>query len=329
MALLANTNVFASAIFVGASCQFMLEQAWSFGRGPVSFRPIWTRFLVPNLILLAGALLLVAQLVPIHLPGEPTFGRPVLHVRLNKVTPILGFLFVMLPALFFFVKSRGFPRIIGGFPALALVLIPTLAYACHERHAFMVVLGIVYFLWIYLDDIIAKNAAAQTATLVRATVLIILAAIAAQPGQIRSTFKADFDSTRTAQAIRHNHLDQADTVMVATEPCYTTAVLMQLDHIRGDYGPPPYPPGPMSFADNFYTRMLKEPEPTLEDIKPVVLKLAATHPDKTILVVACNPVNENFNDHDPAYQLVPIYASPTLPDAHWLCEFFQVYVLKR
>ena len=329
LALLASTNVYAAAVFVGISFQFLLEQAWSCGRGTLSIRPIYTRYLIPNLILLAGALLLIAQLAPVPLAGEPIAGRPLLHNHIRNITPNLWMLFLVLPLLAFFSKSRGCPRILGGILAFALVLVPTILYGCHERHAFMVVLGVVYFLWIYLDDIILKNPQIETRILVRTTMLIVFVCVAAQPGQIRGTFKANWDSTHTAKAIIKNNLDQTNTLMVATEPDMTTSILMQLHNIRNDYGPSPYPPQPMSFADFFYTRMKRDQIPTLEDIKPLVLKLASANPSKTILVVSSDPENMNFNDHDPNYDLVPIYASPSHPEYHWFAEFYQVYVLKR
>jgi hypothetical protein len=331
LALLANTNVFAAAVSVGISFQFLLEQASSFGRAPVSIRPIYTRYLVSNLILLAGMLLLVAQLIPVPVLGEPIAVRPESHAQLALTPRSIWILFLILPALLIFAKNRGFPRILGGIPILVLALVPTLLHSCLPRHAFMVVLGIIFFIWIYLDDIVAQSPATGTRTLIQATLFIILACFLAKPGGFKEVFKhnANWDSTHTAQAIIENHLDDPDSIMVVTEPDFSTPILMQLKHIRTDYGPPPYPAAPMSFADSLYTRMKKHQIPSLEDIKPLVLKLALAHPSETIMVVSGDPKNIGFDDHDPSYKLIPIYSSPALPVDHFQSELFQVFVLKR
>ncbi len=329
LALLANTNVFSAAIVVGISFQFLLEQAWAFGRGPVSIRPIYTHYLLPNLILLAGMLLLIAQLIPVPVLGEPVAGRPELSVHLDRIPRPLFLVFLAMAALPYFSKSRGFPRILGGIPALILVLVPTLLHTCQPRHAFMVVIGIVYFIWIYLDDIIAKNPAREARILMQVSLLIVVASFAAKPGGLRQVLRHNWDSTNTAHAIIENHLDEPSTLMVATEPDFTTPVLMQLKNIRTNMAAS-LSAGPMSFADYFYTQMKKHHIPSLEEIKPMVLNLAAANPSKTIMVVSSDPANTGFDDHDSNYVLVPIYSSPVFPSAsHFDQEYFQVFVLKR
>jgi len=331
LALLASTNVYAAAVFVGISFQFLLEQAFSSGQNRFSLRPLFTRYLPANLILLAGALLLVAQLAPVPLPGEPTVGRPVLTFSFNP--SCFAVVLLLIPLFLTCIpKSPGCPRIFGGILTVGLVLIPACLYGMGTRHAFMVVVETVYFIWIYLDDIL-RNSSAKTPPRESfmtglAALLIITICIACQWAGLRTAFKYEFDSRRTAQAIIAHHLDQPDTLLVTTDPAFSTPLLLFFKNIRVTYGPPPYGPPPQSFADFFLTRM-RTHIPTLEEMKPLVMNLAREHPDKTLMVVSVNPGNPPPRNDDPSYQLVPVYLSPPPPVDDHKGEFYQVYLLKK
>jgi putative flippase GtrA len=334
LALLASTNSYAAAVFVGISFQFLLEQTYSFGKRPFSLRPLVKQFLIPNLMLLAGAVLLIAQLAPVPLASEPKGVRPTLTVELSNLGFLLTIIFATPIALLCFSKCPGCPRICGGIPTVGLALIPTLTYGCGSRHSFMLVCEVVYFIWIYLDDIIraikpSGDSVKERSSIVFATILIITGCIACQPGGLRTAFHNHSDSYRTAQAIIRENLDRPGTLLVTTDPCRVTAVLLFLKNIRQTYGPPPYGPPPQSFADFYLTRLRKH-VPTIEELKPLVLKIARENPASTILVVSADPVqNNNFNDPDLSFELIPIYQSPLKAFAYNDDELFQVYTLKR
>ncbi len=337
LALLANTNVYAAAVFVGISFQFMLEQAYSFGQGPFSLRPLFTRYLGANLILLAGALLLVAQLAPVHLAGEPTAWEPALTLGFNP--NISNTILLLVPfALACFRKSPGCPRIYGGMPTVVLTLIPACLYGFSTRHSFMLVLEMIYFIWIYLDDMVRGNFKKSPfpPQTIRglAVVLIITSCLACQWYGLRTAFKYNFDSRRTAMAIIDRQFDRPDTLLVTANPTYTTSLLLFFKNIRVDYGPPPFGPGPQSFADFFLTRM-RTHIPTLSEMKPLVMNLAKANPGKTILVVTVNTDGSHESLNDPDYRLDPVYFSPPPnPEKHEgeffqiKGEFYQVYVLR-
>jgi hypothetical protein len=332
LALFASTNVYAAGVFAGIAFQFVLEQSFSFGRSPFSLGPIFTRFLIPNLILAIGAAAVVAQLAPIPLPGEPTTGKPVLTASLAvlHLNPLIVLASPIL--LVFFSKTPGAPRIFGGIVTVALVLIPAIYYGFGARHSFMLAVEVVYFLWIYFDDILRQLeqkgvSFAAPRLMILSTLLISAVSMACQFEGFRLAFKKDSDSTLAARAIIQRQLDRDDTILITTDPTGISAVLLQLGNVREMYGPPPFPPGPMLFPDFFYRRMAGH-VPSLEEMKPRVLELAQANPSRRIVIIACSRTESSYDNPDPNYQLESVYTSSTGPENSRV-EVFQVFVLKR
>jgi hypothetical protein len=332
LALLANTNVYAAAVFVGIAVQFMLEQACDFGESPFSIRPLYTRYLAANLILLASALLLVAQLAPITLPSEPSEIRgphlsPVFLLGSPAVIVWIVLICTFLPL--FFVKTPGFPRIVGSAIAGLLALLPMLSHSVHTRHIFMLAVGIVYFYWIYYDDLLRADfqprfvVGLQKSTAAW-TLLIAIAVIACQPGGLRYATKKDSDSTAAAVGIINHKLDRPDVLLFATDPTKASSLLFYLKNIVSIYSEPPYPSGPMPFPDYFYTHALGKNIPTLEEVKPLIVELAHSHPNDTLLL--CAGIGDpGFTSDDQGYRLRLVYRSTDGPAFRKDTELYQIY----
>jgi len=333
LALVANTNVYAAAVFVGISVQFMLEQASGFGASPFSLRPLFTRYLAANAILLLGALLLVAQLAPIavlnELPGIHTA-----HMSLS-VIPSVNILIVLLctfPPLLF-VKTPGFPRIVGSAIAGGLVLMPMLSHSVHTRHIFMLAAGVVYFFWIYYDDLLRADLRPEITTGLRRstlawTLLVAIMVLACQPYGWRNAMKKGSDSTRAAEVVLDQKLDRPNVLLFATEATKASTLLVHFQHIASLYSEPPYPPGPMPFPDYFYTRVLGQDIPPLEQVKSQIMDLAHAHPDDALLLSA-RADDPGFTPDDPAYHLRLVYHTTDGPAFRTEAELFQIYVLEK
>ena len=222
LALLANTNVFAAAAFVGMSFQFLLEQGFSFGRARFSLRPIFIRYLAANAILAAGAFLLAAQLAPVHIPGEIT---TTIHKDLppTEADPTWNIFLTMgcCVALVIFPKSPGCPRIFGGILSAVLAFIPFMEYRMAARHCFMLEVEVIYFVWIYYDDILRQANGTTFFRIPRSiavTLLVLTATVACSTTGIRNAFRRDSDSTSAAEAVIQQNLDRPDTLFFRGQP---------------------------------------------------------------------------------------------------------------
>ncbi len=354
LALAASTNVYAAAVFVGASFQFLLEQGCSFGKSAFSLRPIYTRYLIPNAILALGALLVVLQLAPVPMASDHYRPEPFVaaasadqsklvvlfhklqHSRIFQFDPGLWIFLLLLLAILLFRKTPGAPRIYGIAVAIALALVPMTCYITTSRHLFVLVAGAVYFLWIYFDDIFLATEQPQDAQpkspFLNSTAaiagLVLALCLTCQHEIIKSVFVPDHDGRNAARAIRDHHLDEPGTLAVTTDPNRVTSVLLLLDHIPNEYAPPPWPAEPESFADAYYTRARKH-TPTVAELKPLVLDFAKANPSKPILVIGCDPSDISVAASDPDYPLTLIYKSPPEPSDPNDLESYQVYVLIR
>ena len=304
-------------------------------RSPFSLRPLYTRYLGANLILLAGALLLVVQLAPVHLPGDPFprsfINRPHIYTLFRQDIAIV---FLAPLALVLFNRLPKNPRVLGGLPIALLAAVPTALYACLGRHLFMINLGLIYFCWIYLDSFLRAETqwglkVGSIGVRLLITVLIGTAVFTSGRGGFAKFEHPPYDSSNAAQAVIRNGLDQPDTLLVTTEPFRTMSLLLVFKHIHGDYAPSQFGASPQSFAGVAYGSYFFEPTPSLEEMKPLILDLAQKNPTKTIVVVSTGtkPAADPPGD-DSALHLVCLYQTPAASHFGPSDESYRVYVLK-
>lgn len=331
LALLASTNVFASAVFVGISLQFLVDQAWH--TGSFAIRPLYTRFLLPNLIIVLGALLLFLQLAPIRFPGDPfpDINSTLAPSFYNVLKPHYLLLCVVSLALVFFQRI---PRVVGGVPPVLLALIPIVTYGGTGRHFFMIELGIVYYFWVYLDDFIASGKFAffrlgPRGVCVLCTLMIVVPVLTLKRNMF-SELRYQPDERNTARAIIGHGLDTPNSIMVATDPFRTMAMFLFLKNIREDYVPPEFGPSPQSYALDAYVRILLKESLSADDMKPLVLEVSRRNPGKTIvLVIGGAKAVLDPQSGDPNYQLTSIYESPAKPAVAINDEYYRVFVLQH
>jgi hypothetical protein len=332
LALLASTNVYAAAVFVGIWFQFLLEQAFGFGAGRFSLRPVFTKYLLANLILAAGSIALVLQLAPVHFPGDP-FPSVTSNLDLEPRRLLdLRLIIVSLPlfCLPFLPKAPAVPRILGSLPILLLAAIPIIAYSAWARHMYMLELGVVYFCWIYYDNLLKADwwltrrwGPSGVACVV--ALLIFLAGWAPKP-YLRHAYPGWDDARNAANSIVRNNFDQPDTLLVTTDPFKTMSLLPYFKSIKSDIAPPQFGPSPQSYAYDAYVRYVSTTQ-SVAEIKPLVLDVAAKNPGKTILVLGTRPRSADIPDYGPQYQLQLVYRTPL--DMGALDEGFEVYVLRE
>lgn len=346
LALIANTNLYGTAVAIGAGFQFLLEQCYDSNSKGFSLRPIYERYLLPTVILAFAILLVVLQLAPFPQAFEPPLAEPAFlnaataapsppsqHATAFEVRPHLWYFLVAFTALLLLRKRSGAPRLYGAAVVFVLALLPMYSWPPGTRHLFVLTAGAIYFLWIYYDDLeLPWNIVQRPATPLKfaagVTTLVVLLCWSSQRENLQSTFGDHWDGKAAAQAITDHHLDTPDTILVVTDPTRASSVLIHLDHVRADYRPPPWPASPASFSDNFYYRARKH-LPTVKELEPFVSAVAAAHPGKTIVVMSSDPHDETATGSDPAYPLKPIYRSPVDPSYHDDPEAYQIYVLDR
>ena len=308
--LLLNTNVFAAAVAARIAVQFLLEQGWNDGERRLSFRPLYTCYLLANVVMAIGTLLFVAQLVPARLPGDPSGSDLIAGMIAGRPFVILA----ICAGLVFLRKSAGFPFIIAGLISVPLALIPAVFYSCGTRHSFMLVAEVFYLVWIYFDDLRIPAGfvkVSRPASQCFATAALVLASMICQPTGLKLALDRDSDSDAAARSIIARGLDRPDTLVVTTNPTSTTPLLLFFHHIRITYGLAPFGPAPQSYANSLSTR-LRDHVPSLEEIKPLVLRLARGNPDKPTVVISVGS-NDNELRSDPHYPLQLFYASPSTP----------------
>jgi hypothetical protein len=331
LVLLASTNVYAAAVFVGLYFQFLLDQSFAFGSGRFSLRPLFTRYLVANLILAVGSILLFLQLAPVHFPGDP-FPNVTSHLALDPKRLIdlrLSLVFIPWILLPFLPKIPRVPPILASVATLLLAAIPIIAYSAYARHLYMLGLGVLYLCWIYYDQILRGDwwltrKWGPSGAAFAVTLLIIIAGWAPKP-YLRHAYPGLDDSTNAAESIVRNNLDRPDTLIVATDPFSTMSLLPYLTSIKSDYAPPQFGPSPQSYAYDAYVSYVPL-TPSVAENKPLVLDVAAKNPGKTILVVGTRPKSTDVPDYGPNYHLELIYRTPL--NIGPLDEGFEIYLLR-
>jgi hypothetical protein len=332
LALLASTNVYAAAVFVGLWFQFLLEQAFGFGAERFSLRPVFTRYLVANLILAVGAIWLFLQLAPIHFPGDP-FPSVTSHLYFVAGRLVdLRLTLVLLPwlCLPFLPKVPSVPRILGTIPTLLLAAIPIIAYSAWGRHLYMLGLGVVYFCWIYYDNLLKADwwltrKWGPFGVAFAVTLLIFFAGWTPKP-YLRHAYPGWDDGRNAAYAVIDNHFDRPDTVLVSTDPFKTMTLLPYFRSIQSDYAPAMFGPSPQSYAYDAYVGCVTL-TPSVAELKPLVLDVAQKNPGKTILIIGTRPRSADIPDYGPGYQLQLVYRTPL--NIGPLDEGYEVYLLRQ
>ncbi len=334
LALVASTNVFAAGVFVGIACQFLLEQARDSSTGRYSLQPLFTRYLIANLVLAAGALFLVLQMAPVRFPGDPfpdvaSHLTPGLDHFARPFMVVIALVYLAMPFL------RASPRTLGTLPTLALIAIPVFAYGTSGRHVFMLVLGLVYYAWIYFDAYVAGGAffgirlsELQVKLLV---VLLVVPPAWSCKRKVDVLTHPNMDGANAAHAIIARGLDRPDTLLVATDSFRPMSLFLFLKNVSEYDVPPEFGPSPQHYALDAYLPAFAASHNDAENMKLQVLELAHAHPEKTVVLVVCGPgaLSENAVS-DPGYPLLPVYASPPLPqDDPLIDERYRIYVLKR
>jgi hypothetical protein len=352
LVLVAHTNLYGTAVFAGAAFQFMLEQTFRTETGRFSLRPLYTRYLAPNLVLAFGALLVVLAVIPMpglfppprpepvsaaltaitpapDLPGWEKVFQHIESAHVFKSPPQLWIYLLLAPALLLFLKSPG-PRRIYGIAVMLLASMVVIAvYPASSRHLFVLTSGAIYFTWIYWEQLRLPSRTGTASAAGWLTAYLVALCLITQQERLDFASANRFDGRGAAQAIIDHHLDTTGTVMVTTEPNRAISVLMPLSHIHDDYRPGPWPEARGAFADMSYYRERKR-VPLVRDIEPMVLEVAAANPDKTVVVVSSNPNDNSVTETpNPACPLHLIYRSPYDPASADDVEAFQVYVLER